>query len=90
MAKKGVSGSFSKQTTITSVKFGSRCCFVGEHAFQECISLGEINDDNVLEYIGSNAFAQTNLKSAKFGNLSILYNGAFHTCSNLSYIDIPK
>ena len=90
MAKKGVSGSFSKQTTITSVKFGSQCCFVGEHAFQECISLGEINDDNVLEYIGSNAFAQTNLKSAKFGNLSILYNGAFHTCSNLSYIDIPK
>lgn len=90
MAKKGVSGSFSKQTTITSVKFGSQCYFVGEHAFQECTSLGEINDDNVLEYIGSNAFAQTNLKSAKFSNLSILYTGAFHSCSNLSYIDIPK
>ena len=90
MAKKGVSGSFSKQTTITSVKFGSQCCFVGEHAFKECTSLSEINDDNVLEYIGSNAFAQTNLKSAKFSNLSILYTGAFHSCSYLSYIDIPK
>lgn len=90
MSKKGVSESFSGQTTITSVKFGDQCCFVGEHAFQGCTSLSEINDDNVLEYIGSNAFAQTNLKSAKFSNLSILYTGAFHTCSNLSYIDIPK
>ena len=90
MSKKGVSESFSGQTTITSVKFGDQCCFVGEHAFQGCTSLSEINDDNVLEYISSNAFAQTNLKSAKFSNLSILYTGAFHTCSNLSYIDIPK
>lgn len=94
MAKKGIPnadpGKFEGQTTILSVKFGSDCYFVGKQAFQECTSLGEINDDNVLESIGSNAFAQTNLKSANFSKLNELYDGAFNSCRNLSHVSIPN
>ena len=94
MAKKGIPnadpGKFEGQTTITSVKFGSQCYFVGKHAFQKCTSLSEINDDNVLESIGSNAFAQTNLKSANFSKLNELYDGAFNSCRNLSHVSIPN
>ena len=94
MAKKGIPnadpGVFGGQTTILSVKFGSQCYFVGKQAFQKCTSLSEINDDNVLESIGSNAFAQTNLKSANFSKLNELYDGAFNNCSNLSRISIPN
>ena len=94
MAKKGIPnadpGKFEGQTTILSVKFGSQCYFVGKQAFQKCTSLSEINDDNILESIGSNAFAQTNLKSANFSKLNELYDGAFYSCRNLSRISIPN
>ena len=91
MAKKGVDNSaFMNQKTILSAVFGSQCGFIGENAFKECESLSQINDNNVIESIGSNAFAGTKLPSAKFSILSTLYAGAFNNCSELSHIDIPN
>lgn len=89
MSKTGIpSSAFESQTTITSVFFGSNCATIGENAFKNCISLSEINTDNNIENIGSNAFAGTNISIAKFAILSALHKGAFSNCSNLSHINI--
>ena len=89
MSKKGIpSNIFSQQSTITSVFFGSECASVGENAFKDCVSLTEINTDNAIEIIGSNAFAGTNISVAKFADLKKLNNGAFSSCSSLTHINI--
>lgn len=80
---------FANQSTIMSVKFGSRCTFVGKNAFKECVSLSEINDDNVIETIDSGAFAKTNISSLNFNRLIELYSGAFSNCNNLNLVNIP-
>ena len=94
MTKIGINSSstgiFESQSTILSAKFGSQCTFIGSNAFKNCISLKEINDDNVIDTIGSNAFVRTNLQSVIFDNLQTLYSAAFYMCSNLSYISMPK
>ena len=94
MAKKGVVGRtpgvYQSVSMILSIKFGSECAYVGENAFKDCQYLSEINDDNILEKIGSSAFAGTILKSARFNKLSKLHNNAFKGCANLNYISMPK
>lgn len=91
MALKGISANaFMNQSTIVSVKFGSQCINVGENAFRGCVSLSEINGDNVIETIGSSAFAEAALSSATFNKLSYLYQYAFKNCSYLEYINIPN
>lgn len=80
---------FSHQSTITSVNFGSKCTFVGKEAFKKCISLCEINDNNVIETIDSGAFAETNISSLNFSRLVKLQSGAFASCSNLDIVDMP-
>ena len=91
MSKKVIdNGAFSRQTTITSVKFGSDCISIGESAFEYCVSLSEINDNNIIESIGSKAFAKTNISSATFNSLNTIHSNAFQSCSNLSYISIPN
>lgn len=93
MSKNGILGRtpgiFESQTTILSAKFGSQCVLVGENAFKNCTTLDTINDDNVIEIIGSNAFAGTNLRSVNLSKLKTLHQGAFSECSNLSYISMP-
>ena len=86
----GTTGRFEDQKTITKVEFGKNCTFVGRDAFENCTSLTEINDDNVLEKIGSNAFAGTAITSAKFDSLTTLESGAFEGCTELKSISIPK
>lgn len=97
MAVIGVSSSaFFSQGTITSVKFGSTCTYVGEDAFKNCISLEEINNDNVIEEIYAGAFAGTKLSSINFSKLKSISgsivnsnpNGAFQNCLQLTDIDI--
>lgn len=91
MSKKGVdSRAFMNQSTIVSAKFDSQCTYIGESAFKDCISLSEINNNNVIETIGSNAFAGTNISSADFNVLNILHADAFNGCSNLNTINIPN
>ena len=81
---------FENQSTITSVKFGSGCNSVGKNAFKKCISLSEINDDNVIKSIDTEAFGNTALESVKFNELEILGTSIFENCSKLSYVNIPK
>lgn len=98
MAVIGVSSSaFDSQQTITSVKFGSTCTYVGKDAFKNCISLEEINNDNVIEEIYAGAFANTKLSSVNFSKLKSIIgsivasvSGAFQNCSDLTYINIPS
>lgn len=91
MALKGIGdNAFMNQSTILSVKFGSQCTNVGENAFRGCVSLSEINGDNVIETIGSSAFAVAALSSATFNKLSYLYQYAFKNCSYLEYISISN
>lgn len=91
MDNKGVhNNAFIDDISIVSVIFGKRCTYVGENAFKNCILLNEINEDNIIEDIGSNAFSRTNLISAKFNNLINLHSGAFRECNKLNYISIPK
>ena len=98
MAVIGVSSSaFFSQGTITSVKFGSTCTYVGEDAFKNCISLEEINNDNVIEEIYAGAFAGTKLSSVNFIKLKSISDaitsessGAFQNCSHLTGINIPS
>ena len=93
MTKKGVIGRtpgvYQGETMLLSINFGSECTYVGENAFKDCQSLDEINNDNVLEEIGSNAFAGTKLKSVHFDKLSKLHNNAFMGCADLNYISMP-
>lgn len=78
---------FKSQSTITSVKFGSKCSYVGINAFKDCISLKEINDDNSIEKIERGTFAGTNLYSVIFNNLSTIGASSFDKCSNLTYVN---
>ena len=60
MDKIGVPPSkFSGKNKIVSVKFGSKCTYVGKDAFRDCKSLETItfNNDNVMEEICDGAFA---------------------------------
>lgn len=91
MSKKEIpNGAFFSQSTITSAKFGKNCYSVGESAFQDCTLLSEINSDNVIENIGSFAFASTKLSTATFNNLIMLHSGAFNGCSYLEHINVPN
>lgn len=96
MAVIGVSSSaFFGKKTITSVKFGSTCTYVDKDAFKECISLEEINDNNVIEEIYDGAFASTKLSSLNFSKLKSIIgstgtSGAFENCSCLTDINIPS
>lgn len=90
MAEIGVdNNAFCNQNTIISVKFGEKCTFVGDSAFKSCKSLTKINDDNIIESIGTNAFSGTNIDSVTFNKLTKLYPNAFKGCSNLNNINIP-
>lgn len=89
------SDAFKNNSNITSVKFGSQCSFIGDEAFYSCISLKEINKDNVIETIEEGAFYSTKLSSVTFKSLKNINGssntfGAFQNCINLSYISIPK
>lgn len=84
------SGAFRGQSTIVSAFFSSNCSFVGENAFKDCINLTQINNNNVIEEIGSSAFMSTGLQSATFSYLTSMGVDAFKECHNLSYINIPN
>ena len=90
MPKKGVDSKAFTGLTITSVKFGNQCKYVGDEAFQDCIYLKEINDNNAIENIGKNAFESTNLNSVKFNKLNDVDSEAFKSCSNLTSVNMPK
>lgn len=49
-------GIFEGKSIITSVSFGSECTYIGDNAFKDCVSLKQINDDNMIECIGDNTF----------------------------------
>jgi hypothetical protein len=83
-------GAFSCQSKILSAVFGSKCWYIGESAFEQCINLEKINDDNVIEGIGVNAFAITKLHSITFNKLESISSGVFNNCTNLTYISIPN
>ena len=86
----GTIGRFENQKSITKVIFGSNCTFVGDDAFENCTSLSEINKDNVIESIGTNAFAGTCISSANFDALTELESGAFKGCKKLESIIMPN
>lgn len=90
MPKKGVDSKAFTGLTITSVKFGNQCKYVGDEAFQNCIYLNEINDNNAIENIGKNAFESTNLNSVNFNKLNDVDSEAFKSCSNLTIVNMPK
>ena len=93
MAKKGVKdNAFKNQTTILSSVFGNQCKFVGENAFNGCYNLSQINDDNVIESIGSYAFYECKkLSQISLSVCSEIGESAFSNCSNLKevYINNP-
>ena len=90
MSSTGVSNNaFEGYETITSVSFNSNCSYVGENAFNGCVSLVEINRDNKITEIKSGAFAKTSIGSAVFNDLTTLHDGAFADCTNLSYVYMP-
>lgn len=58
---------FAKSQKLTSVTFPSSLKRIGEHAFEDCSALTEINLSKVnLEEIGSSAFRDTGLKKVTF------------------------
>lgn len=89
------SSAFKNQTTITSVKFGSRCSIVKKDAFKACTSLSEINDDNEITKLEGGVFAETAISTATFNKLKRIYipfttySGVFENCSKLSYVNMP-
>lgn len=90
MSKTVVSGAFKGDRAILSVEFGKDCRGIGDDAFNTCSSLESINDDNKIEYIGSNAFKETKLKSVKFDNLLNIGANAFYKCSDLTDVDMSN
>lgn len=82
---------FKGDKIIIAAKFGKKCTSIGESAFEDCISLESINnEDNVIESIGNLAFAKTNLSTVSFKSLTKLYPSAFSDCKNLKYVDISN
>lgn len=88
---------FKDQKTITSVFFGTECSSVGIDAFNGCISLSKINNDNGIIEIGGGAFASTSLSIIKLNKLNIIKSneeqngyGAFQGCSILTNISIQQ
>ena len=90
MPKKGFDSKAFAGTTVTSVKFGDQCTYVGDNAFQECMYLKEINDNNAIETIGEKAFEQTSLISVNFNKLTNVGDSAFNSCSKLTTVNMPK
>ena len=91
MAEIGISNSiFKGQSTILSANFGSLCSYIGDSAFEDCIYLSEINDNNVITSIGISAFASTMLSSITFNKLTTLESNAFYNCTKLRNISIPN
>lgn len=87
----GVSNSaFIDQSTILSIEFGEQCKYVDDEAFRNCVSLIEINENNVLKYIGNYAFSWTKLSNIAFNELKTIGIGAFANCVNLKSISIPE
>ena len=62
MIKTGIfSSAFISKPTLTSVKFGSICSYVGENAFKDCISLEDIEIKGPHEFkVEQNAFLNCN------------------------------
>lgn len=83
---------FAGESTITSVVFGSKCNFIGQNAFRDCISLSTINNDNMIENIQPYAFANcNNLLSVNFNKLTInLCSNAFANCNNLKSVNMSQ
>lgn len=90
MPKKEVESKAFTGLTITSVKFGDECAYIGAEAFRDCIYLSEINDNNKIEIIREKAFESTNLNSVKFNKLNDVDIEAFKSCSNLTSVNMPK
>ena len=90
MPKKGFDSKAFAGSTVTSVKFGNQCKYVGDNAFQECMYLNKINDDNAIETIGEKAFEQTSLISVNFNKLTDVGDSAFNSCSKLTTVNMPK
>lgn len=58
---------FAKSQKLTSVTFPSSLKRIGEHAFEDCSALTEINLSKVnLEEIGSSAFRDTFFEEGDF------------------------
>jgi hypothetical protein len=88
---------FKDQKTITSVFFGTECSSVGVDAFNGCISLSKINNDNGIIEIEGGTFASTSLSTVKLNKLNKIKSneykngyGAFQGCSILTSIDIQQ
>lgn len=63
---------FAKSQKLTSVTFPSSLKRIGEHAFEDCSALTEINLSKVnLEEIGSSAFRDTGLKDSMLATLTL-------------------
>lgn len=90
MPKKGFDSKAFAGSTVTSVKFGNQCTYVGDNAFQECMYLKEINNNNAIETIGEKAFEQTSLISVNFNKLNDVGDSAFNSCSKLTTVNMPK
>lgn len=75
---------FKEHDTISSIIFGNKCTYVEDFAYESCISLEKINEDNVLKSIGKNSFA--NCKSLSYvdiKNCNDIGEGAFKACISL-------
>lgn len=94
MYKNGIGvdgGVFANQSTIAAVEFGIYCTFVNDNAFENCTLLKEINDNNVLEYIGSYAFANCeNLNTLDLIKCKEISDYAFINCSNMEKITLSS
>ena len=84
-------GSFSPNSTITSVTFPDSCTTIREQAFSGCSALTRVVAPASVTYIGSGAFGWCpSLEYVEIPGVDIIAYRAFRECTSLKEIDLPN
>lgn len=85
-------GAFQRHPSLKTVCLPAKLIFIGESAFEGCLTLRQLNIPATVETIGKHAFAESGLSSIIFeknAQLTSIEGAAFFECVELTEIEIP-
>ena len=85
-----VEGGFAYNDDILSVTIPGTVTSIGDYAFLHCYDLETVNIPKSVTSIGKYAFWGTKIKSIDIPNLSVINEGVFGECKNLSSVILSE